>query len=169
MRKSSQRLIVLTLLSLYPTLSQAANGLQSSAPINITADKLIVDQEKYTATFTGNVEALQQDVTLKAAKMVVHYLKGNQENNNISRIEVFENVVLLRPSEVVKGDKGVYDVLKDTLVITGKVVLTKDNNMVQGTNLVYNLKTGKSEISGGIMPGGVSGGRVKGTFVPKKD
>lgn len=42
-------------------------------PIEITADKLDVDQEAKTAVFDGNVDALQGDVRLKAARLTVYY------------------------------------------------------------------------------------------------
>lgn len=141
---------------------------QSSSPIHITADTLIVSQDNKTAIFSGNVDASQDNITLRSEKMVVYYLEGNKgEHNNISKIEVSGNVLLSRPGEKAKGDKGVYDVSKNTIHLTGNVILSKDNNMVQGTNLVYNLKTGKSQITGGKANKGTSGGRVKGVFIPQ--
>jgi lipopolysaccharide export system protein LptA len=154
-----------------PVMGLAApeKGMKSSSPIHITADTLIVSQDNKTATFSGNVDAAQDNLTLRSEKMVVYYLEGKGENNSISKIEVFGNVMLSRPGETAKGDKGVYDVTKDTIHLSGNVMLSKDNNMVQGTNLVYNLKTGKSQITGGGVTKGTSGGRVKGVFIPQQD
>lgn len=172
------RRIIATMLGLFciimPSLASAQkSNLKSSAPIHITADNLAVDQNTKTATFSGNVEALQESITLHSQKMVVHYTKtenaGTERNNDISKIEVFGNVVLTRPGESAKGDKGVYDVAKSTINLSGNVLLKKDQNTVQGTHLVYNLETGKSKISGGKKQNGTSGGRVRGVFVPQQD
>ncbi len=152
----------------------AAAALDGKAPIEITSDTLEVDQEAGTATFIGNVVAIQKDINLKSQKMIVHYVKDNQKgandgNNSISKIEVIDNVFLSTPQEAAQGDRGLYDVVKDTIHLSGNVVLKKDKNIVRGTALVYNMKTGKSTVSsGGTTQSGSSGGRVKGLFVPKQ-
>lgn len=152
----------------------AAAALDGKAPIEITSDTLEVDQEAGTATFTGNVVAIQKDINLKSQKMIVHYTKSDEKgpqdgSNSISKIEVIEKVFLSTPQEAAQGDRGLYDVVSDTIHLSGNVVLKKDKNIVRGTALVYNMKTGKSRISsGGATQSGSSGGRVKGLFVPKQ-
>jgi len=42
-------------------------------PIEITADRLEVQQDKQQATFSGAVEAVQGELRIKADKLVVHY------------------------------------------------------------------------------------------------
>ncbi len=42
-------------------------------PIEITADRLVVNQQDRVATFSGNVDAVQGDMSLKANEIKVFY------------------------------------------------------------------------------------------------
>ena len=160
----------------FPALASPTNV--KDAPIEISANDLVLDQQHSTATFTGDVLAVQEKYTLKSQKMVVHYRQKtpHQQKNAsaISKIEVYGNVQLLSPDEKAVGDSGIYDVASNMLQLNGKVAITKDNNMVQGNKLVYNLETGKSTLTGGSSVTGGDGiaktpsGRVKGVFIPNE-
>jgi len=140
----------------------------SSQPIEITADELEVQQEKQLATFSGNVQAVQGDIRLQAASLQVHYRAqdGNaQVQGAISSIIARGEVFFSSPGQTAQGDSGIYDVDNSTITMEGKVVLTREDNVVRGNRLVLNLATGRSKVSG--APSG-SGGRVRGLFVPNK-
>lgn len=131
----------------------------SSQPLEITADALEVDQDNQSATFVGAVDVIQGDMHLNSDKLVVHYRdKEAAEQNAIYRIDVEGNVRFATPTETAQGDTGVYDVDGGTIHLVGNVVLTSgDEAVIRGNELTMNLNTGQSE---------VSGGRVKGYFVP---
>jgi|SaaInlStandDraft_6_1057023.scaffolds.fasta_scaffold11517_3 lipopolysaccharide export system protein LptA len=140
----------------------------SSQPIEITADQLEVQQEKQLATFSGNVQAIQGDIRLQAASLQVHYWAQDGDadvEGAISRIMAKGEVFFSSPGQTAKGDSGVYDVDKSLITLEGKVVLTREDNVIRGSRLVLNLATGRSKVSG--APSG-SGGRVRGLFVPNK-
>jgi lipopolysaccharide export system protein LptA len=61
--------------------------------------------------------------------------------------------------QVVTGDKGVFDPKANTIVVTGKVVLTQGANVINGTRLVVDMVSGKATVD-------QSGGRIKGVFTP---
>lgn len=151
-------------------------GKSSDKPVEITADTLEVLQEKTKAVFTGNVVAVQQDVRLKADRMIVHYRpseqRGEAGRDAVSRIEVEGNVFLTTPKETASGKAGVYDVDGGEIRLNADVVLTQGNNVLKGSALTYNLASGKSSISGGAKPaaGAESSGtqRVRALFVPEK-
>ncbi len=150
-----------------------ASSHDTSQPIEITADSLEVEQERQIATFTGNVDAVQGDMILKADKLIVHYKKNSKNGqNNVSRIVAEGNVFLASPDSTAQGDHGVYDVDGDSMVLTGNVVLTRDDNVIRGDRLVLDLATGKSRMESATETAGTSaapakGGRVKALFVPK--
>lgn len=156
----------------------AQTKVDSSEPIQISADSLEVLQAEKKAIFTGNVIAVQGQVTLKSARMTVYYRNGGQEGDNalggangVSKIEVEGSVLLATPEETAEGEKGVYLVDERMIHLTGNVVLTREKNILKGAKLDYNLATGRSLLSGGTAVttgGGESGGRVRGLFVPKK-
>jgi lipopolysaccharide export system protein LptA len=150
-----------------------------SAPIEITADTLVVEQKRKRATFSGTVDAVQGELVLSADKLRVHY-RGNAEvgqaggsPTSIRLIEAFGNVLLSSPEETAQGEKGVYDV--DTRIVTleGSVVLTKDENVIEGDRLKYDLKTGRSQVfsAAGVAEAAEPEpvGRVRAVFVPEQD
>jgi lipopolysaccharide export system protein LptA len=46
---------------------------QEEDPVEIVSDSLVVEQEKQLATFTGNVDAVQGEMRLRADKLLVYY------------------------------------------------------------------------------------------------
>jgi lipopolysaccharide export system protein LptA len=147
----------------------AAPALDSRQPIEITADTLEVLQNERKAIFSGNVVAQQGNIRMQAARMLVFYTGEDSQQGasvkGISRIEADGNVFFASPTETVKGDRAIYEVSREQITMTGNVVLTRDKNILKGTQLTYNLATGKSVLGSG---GAAGGGRVKGLFVPNQ-
>lgn len=81
----------------------------------------------------------------------------------ITHIVADGHVFISEPGETASGDHGVYVVDSRIITLTGsKVVLTRGENVLQGTKAVMNLDTGIST----LVP--TAGGRVEGLFVPEK-
>lgn len=132
-------------------------------PIEINADSLEVQQDNNLAIFTGNVDAIQGRIRLRADRLTVWYRPGGDGGSDvqgtINKIEANGRVFISSPDETAQGDNGVYDVGAAEVVLTGDVVLTRGENVVRGKHLVMNLETGRSEMKS-------DGGRVQGRFVP---
>ncbi|MDP6344620.1 MAG: lipopolysaccharide transport periplasmic protein LptA [Alphaproteobacteria bacterium] len=132
-------------------------------PIEIDADNLEVQQDKNLAIFSGNVDASQGRIKLRADQLRVWYRpagEGSAElDGTIVRIDAIGRVFISSTDETAQGDLGVYDVAEKRITLTGTVVLTRGENVIRGKQLLMNLATGHSEISGG---------RVRGRFVPPK-
>lgn len=158
-------LALVGLLYAAPAAAQSGNPLQADTdqPIEINADSLEVQQDNNLAIFTGNVDAIQGRIRLRADRLMVWYRPGGSEGadvqGTINRIEAVGNVFISSPDETAQGENGVYDVPNSQIVLTGSVVLTRGENVVRGNRLVMNLKSGRSQMQGG---------RVKGLFVPPK-
>lgn len=146
----------------------------SSQPIEITADSLEVLQERQAAVFSGKVEAVQGNVTLRSDRMTVFYNQQDKSasQNQISRIKVEGHVQLSTPEETVRGSSGVYDVDKELIQMSGGVELSRGGNIVQGSALEYDVKSGQSRVisAAGTAPDGsvTKPGRVKALFVPEQ-
>ncbi|HEU5046838.1 MAG TPA: LptA/OstA family protein [Rickettsiales bacterium] len=157
-------------------------------PVEITSDSLEVLQHENKAVFKGNVVAVQGKVRLKSDIMIVHYKQGGSEpkpatpapagSNSgmgaITLIEVQGHVLVATPEESAQGDKGDYDVPSRLLRLSGgNVVLTRGKNIMRGTDLVYNMDTGRSILTnqngrtGSKFDNG--GTRVRSLFVPNQD
>ena len=105
----------------------------------------------------------QGDYKLRADKMNLHVVNGT-----LNTIDGAGNVLFNSGIETASGDTGVYDLNAHTVTLDGRVVLTKEKNVMRGTHLVMNLDTNKANLTAKGMPGG---GRVQGLFIPppKKD
>lgn len=148
-----------------PLQAQSSSPIKADTdqPIEINADSLEVQQDNNLAIFTGNVDAIQGRIRLRADRLTVWYRPGGDGGSDvqgtINKIEANGRVFISSPDETAQGDNGVYDVGAAEVVLTGDVVLTRGENVVRGKRLVMNLETGRSEMKS-------DGGRVQGRFVP---
>ena len=149
--------------------AQVGGGYDTSLPIEITADRLEVQQEEQIAVFTGNVDAVQGKLNLRADKLVVYYRANAKNSNAIRLIEAYGSVFLSSPTEMAQGAKGVYNLDTDTIELTGEVVLTRGENVIRGDRLEMDLATGKSRVSGVSAGTSQGSGRVKAIFIPSND
>ncbi len=131
-----------------------------SAPIEVVADELQVDQTRRLAVFRGNVEAVQGRLALRADEVRVLY-DLEREDQTIRRIEARGNVILTSPEETAEAEEGVYDVAAGRIVLTGEVVLTRRDNVVRGRRLVVDLRRRTATVEG-------DGGRVRALFRPEQ-
>jgi lipopolysaccharide export system protein LptA len=120
----------------------------TTQPVEVTADRLDLDQTDGTAIFTGNVVVVQGDLTLTAGRVRVEY--GQTEPREIERIHAFDNVVLVSPTEAAEGDEAVYEVASREVLLTGNVLLTQELNAVSGDRLTIDLDTGTGVVEGRV-------------------
>jgi lipopolysaccharide export system protein LptA len=154
--------------------ASALKGHNSNAPVDVTADRIEVQDRADRAIFAGNVHATQAELTLDTQRLTVAYSNApNAQQGNggvqIRRLDAAGGVVVHSPSETAKGDFGIYDLDKKLITVIGNVQLTRGANVVNGQRLVINLDTGRAVIDGGPPGVNASGGRVTGHFtVPQK-
>ena len=149
-------------------------------PVDVKSDSLEVHQNEQKAIFSGNVVAVQGDSTLRTAQLVVFYDNANAaagqgnaanpppasapaggtgQGSSIKRLEAYGNVVVTSQDQKATGDSGVFDMASDKATLNGNVVLTQGQNVIRGKQLIVDLKTGVSHVTGG----------TSGLFVPSKD
>jgi lipopolysaccharide export system protein LptA len=126
----------------------------ANAPIQVTADRFDADLNSKEGTYNGNVIVIQGDFHLRADKVRVNAPTGKPD-----KIYAYGNVVFTAPSGNAQGDNGVYDVVPRLITLTGKVILTKEKNVMHGSMLTVSLITGLAQLR-------EQGGRVKGLFTP---
>lgn len=156
-----------------PVATAKANSQQ---PIDITADRLDVDQNSQVATFSGNVRAVQADITLRTQTLKVYYdqkakkdpttkSNGTTSQSAIRRLEASGGVTIQAPGESAIGQRGTYDVANRVARLFDDVVMTRGTNVVKGQRATIDFDSGRSRVEGGA---GGKGGRVHGVFVPQK-
>jgi lipopolysaccharide export system protein LptA len=152
----------------------ALKGHNSNAPVDVTADRIEVQDRADRAIFAGNVHATQAELTLDTQRLTVAYSNGPQNGGGtgvqIRRLDAAGGVVVRSPSETAKGDFGIYDLDHKLITVIGNVQLTRGPNVVNGQRLVINLESGRAVVDGGPPGVNSSGGRVTGHFtVPQKN
>ncbi len=151
MRQLLAALVVSSALVVAPAVAQNAKN-----PINITADNFVIDESVSLATFTGKVVLVRKDLTLWADKVVVDYGAGGP--SDIKSFVATGKVRIKTSEQDATGDRADYDPRKETLRMTGNVMVVNASSTVGSADLVVDLNTNKSTFSGG---------RVTGVFTPK--
>jgi len=152
----------------------ALKGHDSNAPIDISSDHIEVQDRADRAIWSGNVHAIQGDMTMDAARMTVAYTHATTPGANpqIQRIDASGGVTVVSPTERAKGNFGIYDLNRKLITLIGAVTLTQGTNTVNGARLVIDMNSGRATVDGNAVGGGTgstSGGRVTGHFtVPKR-
>jgi lipopolysaccharide export system protein LptA len=142
-----------------------ANAAQSTSlkDVNVEADQLEIFDDKKQAVFTGNVNGKRGDVTLNCDKLIVTYQETPQANNEkkteVTYLDASGNVKIVTAKQTVTGQWAKMDVKANTVVVGGDVHVVQDKSTINGQKLFVDLNKNTSEMSGG---------RVKGSFVPAR-
>ena len=160
--------------------TQAAKDAKTPKNVDIEADTMEILDEQKKAIFKGNVNAKRADVTLKCDTLVVTYVEtpaapaakqesgaqtasetqgGEQgeKKTEVTFLDAEGNVVIITVRQTVTGKTAHMDVKADKLWVKGGVKVVQGKTIMNGQQLAVDLKTNKSEMTGG---------RVKGSFVP---
>ena len=145
----------------------ALKGHNSDAPIDLTADRLEVQDRADRAMFSGNVKVRQDELTLDTSRLTVAY--SSSGGVQIKRLDASGGVTVRSPSETARGAFGIYDLDRKLITLVGNVVLQRQGSQLTGQRLVIDLASGRAVIDGGPAGVGQSGGRVTGHFtVPQR-
>lgn len=130
-----------------------------TAPIDVEANRLDVDDRAKVAVFKGNVKATQAGFEVRTAEMRALYngQAGLAEQMNaaakskqpaqLTRIEARGKVIVTsRNGQKATGDWANFDVKSNKVTLGGDVLLTQGKNAVHGTMLVIDMTTGQSSI-----------------------
>jgi lipopolysaccharide export system protein LptA len=150
--------------------ASALKGHDSNAPVDVSADRIEVQDRADRAVFAGNVHVRQAELTLDTSRLTIAYSGGTGGGGiQIRRLDAAGGVTVTSPSERARGDFGVYDLDRKLITLIGNVRLVRGDNHVNGSRLVIDLNSGRAVIDGGPPGVNQSGGRVTGRFtVPQR-
>lgn len=135
--------------------------IESARGVIYARDSLEYWEKRELAVARGEAFVVEGDNRLKADVLVASMGKnpktGKQE---IVRIDADGNIHVSTPTDIVRGEKGVYNFLTDIVKLCGNVRITRGQDQLNGTCAEVNLKTGISRLAGG------QSGRVRGLFTP---
>ncbi|MFA5951634.1 MAG: LptA/OstA family protein [Hyphomicrobium sp.] len=142
--------------------SFAAFKTDPSAPVDVEADQLEVNDKAKLAVFRGEVRAAQGEFVIKSAELYAYY-KGEAglagattaapsssrktASTQLTRLEAKQNVFITSTDgQTASGDRAEFNTVTNKVTMTGNVVLAKGQNMVRGTRLLIDMTTGESKI-----------------------
>lgn len=168
-------------LSAQPASKGPPNALQGFSqnrdePVHIESATLEVRDKDKVATFSGDVRVKQGDTGMRSKSLVVFYEQENEAGGGgksmqaatpgpdgqqkIKRLEARGGVVVTQKQQTATGDLGIFDMITNTVTLTGNVVMTQGKNVLRGDKLVVDLTSGVSRVESGKK------GRVQGLFLP---
>ncbi|MBS0239268.1 MAG: LPS export ABC transporter periplasmic protein LptC [Proteobacteria bacterium] len=156
----------------------AAFKTDPNSPYDVVAEKLDVDDVAKTALFTGNVSAVQGNISMRSQELTAFYTGnagiGSSDGAaaaagtpaSLTHLTARKKVVVTaKDGQTATGDWAEVDVKKNLTTLGGAVVLTQGKNIVNGTRLVIDMNTGEATIkteptatSGTVMTSRESGG-----------
>jgi len=138
----------------------------SNAPVDFSADRIELQDRADRAVLTGNVDIVQGDMRLRAARVTIAYASTAQ--TEVTRMDASGGVTLTSRTETARSQFAIYDLRTRLVTMIGGVVLTRNGQgETRGNRMVLNMNTGFATLDGGRV-GGSGGGRVTGRFTPPK-
>lgn len=93
---------------------------------------------------------------------------NSADNQRLKRVESFGNVHVSTPTEIARGDRGVYNMETSIAQLAGNVRLTRGDNQLAGDFAEVNNNTGISRLLSRPVAESGGDGRVRGLFVPQQ-
>jgi lipopolysaccharide export system protein LptA len=142
--------------------TSALKGHDSNAPVDVSAQRMEVQDRTDRAVVAGNVHVRQGELTLDTERLTIAYT--NNRGLQIQRLDASGGVVVKSPTETARGAFGVYDLDRKLITLVGGVELQREQSRINGSRLVIDLTTGRAVVDGGAPGLDGSGGRVTGHF-----
>ena len=132
-------------------------------PVDIESDQMEIRDKEMKAIFRGGVIAKRPGQTLNCDTLVVDYGEVKQADGStrtdVTKLDAQGHVVIVTVKETITGEWAKMDVKSNILEVGGSDVTVKQGaTILRGKHLDANLDTGQMELTGG---------RVKGSFLPK--
>lgn len=124
----------------------------SSAPVEVTADQLDIDQKNGIAVFTGNVLVGQAELRMRSPRLRVEYARKSEggSGGEIEHMIATGGVILTNRDAVAESREADYTVSTGEVVMTGDVVITQEQNVLAGDRFVVQLKGGTGVMTGRV-------------------
>lgn len=131
---------------------------QSKDPVQVDAQALEVFEEgsQRISVFSGDVVVTRGDTVLRAATIKLFSpLEG--KTDAFTRIEAEGGISVRSKDQTLTGRSAVVNMVANSIVVDGTVVLSQGPNVLTGKRLVVDLATGRARLEGD---------QVRGVFSP---
>lgn len=118
-----------------------------TAPVEITAENLTVDQDTRSAVFAGNVVIGQGDMRIAAANVRVAY---SDATGQVAQLLATGGVTFVTATEAAEAETADYDLTTGLLTLRGNVLLTQGPSAMSAGQMIVDLKAGTAQMQGGV-------------------
>lgn len=101
--------------------------------LEIDAERLVLDQQRSQATWTGKVRAKKATALLRAPVLVAHY----DERGEVTRVEARGGVEVTDGDKWARGQRATFDNAAGVLVVTGNPQARQGNNRMKGSRVTF--------------------------------
>ncbi|MDK3016918.1 lipopolysaccharide transport periplasmic protein LptA [Pseudodonghicola flavimaris] len=119
----------------------------SSAPVEVTADNLDVNQADGSAEFTGDVLVVQGAMRMTANRVFVVY---DRAQSRIERLEATGDVLLVSGDDAAEAERADYSIDSGTIVMTGNVLLSQGPSVLSSQKMTVDLDSGTARMAGRV-------------------
>ncbi len=154
--KAAGAVLALALTAAGPALAQISS---EGGPIYINSARTESLERERRVLLTGNVDIRQGDARLRADRVTILFADreaggGGTDGvaggfGQIERIVAEGSVYYVTPELKAKGDRGVYELANDTIVMTGNVALMRDRDVAEGERLRMEVSNRRTTLEGG--------------------
>jgi LPS export ABC transporter protein LptC len=112
----------------------------------IRSQKIYINASKKQIEVLESPQYEDQDITLNAKKFVGFYQEDQEKKWQLQKIIAYHNVKIISKNTVIHANQAEYYPDKRECLIWGDVKLNRDNNVIKGQKLIYNVTTDSFKI-----------------------
>ena len=112
--------------------------------IEITAETMEWNKQEGKAIAIGNAKAIIGATVIKANKIVA--VMAKTDNKKIEKLLANGNIKFTKDNQIASGNKAVYYLEQDKIIIKGNVSLERDGNIIKVEILDIDFLTGLSKM-----------------------
>ena len=119
--------------------SQQKKPKDSSAPIEITSDRMRSENGGQKIIFSGNVLIAKEGMTITSDIIEVY---NSTDKKQTEEIVAIGNVTISRGTKKAKGDRAVYLERLQKIILTGnpKATVWEGNDIIEGREMIFLMK-----------------------------
>ena len=125
---------------LFILFTNSANAKQ----IKIISDKLEIIRAENISIFSGNVYAVEDNLSIWSEKLIMTSSKDEKE---VKEINAHGNVKIVREELSINGDKARYDTIQNKLFVFGKVEVLQNQSIILCDKIIVDLENSLSIMS----------------------
>ena len=122
---------------LFILFTNSANAKQ----IKIISDKLEIIRAENISIFSGNVYAVEDNLSIWSEELIMTSSKNEKE---VKEINAHGNVKIVREELSINGDKARYDPIQNKLFVFGKVEVLQNQSIILCDKIIVDLENSSS-------------------------